>query len=55
MPTVVEARVNLAIALLDQGRTADALEEFHEVLRQSPTNAIALRNVRALEQKSPKP
>jgi tetratricopeptide (TPR) repeat protein len=51
MPNVVEARVNLAIALLDQGRTAEALEEFHEVLRQSPTNAVALRNVSALEGK----
>jgi tetratricopeptide (TPR) repeat protein len=49
LPGVVEARVNLAIALLDAGRKAEALEEFREVLGRSPTNAVALRNVKLLE------
>jgi tetratricopeptide (TPR) repeat protein len=49
MPDLLEARVNLGIALLKQGKKAEAKMQFEEVLRRNPTNAVALRELRALD------
>ena len=49
MPDAIEAHLNLGIALQQQEQNAEALEQFREVLRRSPTNAIALRHVAALQ------
>jgi tetratricopeptide (TPR) repeat protein len=47
-PGDLEARLNLGIAFLAQGRTNEALSSFDGVLQQNPTNALALRYVKAL-------
>jgi hypothetical protein len=48
MPNVVEARINLAFALANDGRKADALRQFQLVLEQDPENPIAIRNIQSL-------
>ena len=48
-PDLLEARLDLGIAMLNQRRENEALEQFQEVLRRSPTNAIALRYVERLK------
>jgi tetratricopeptide (TPR) repeat protein len=48
MPGVVEARINLAFALANDGRQADALRQFQLVLQQDPENPIAIRNIQSL-------
>jgi len=47
-PDLLEARSNLGIALVKQRREAEALDQFQEVLRREPTNAIALKYVQAI-------
>jgi len=36
------------MAMAQQGRHADALEQFNQVLERSPTNALALKYVQSL-------
>ena len=48
MPELVEARLNLGTALMALGRNSEALEQFEEVLKRSPTNITALRNLQLL-------
>jgi len=50
MPEVIEARLNLGIALYQQQKREEALATFEEVLQRSPTNALAQKYVRALSQ-----
>jgi tetratricopeptide (TPR) repeat protein len=52
MPDLIEARLNLGIALVNQNRSAEALQQFEQVLQRSPTDAIALRYVQSLRQKT---
>jgi tetratricopeptide (TPR) repeat protein len=47
-PDVIEPRVYLGIALVQDGRPAEALPELEEVLRLDPTNALALEYARQL-------
>jgi len=48
MPDVVEARLNLGIALYRQQKLDEALAEFEAVVQRSPTNALALKYLQAL-------
>jgi tetratricopeptide (TPR) repeat protein len=41
MPEVMEARLNLGIALYQQGQWKQSLEQFEQVSARSPTNALA--------------
>jgi tetratricopeptide (TPR) repeat protein len=50
MPEVIEARLNLGIALYQQKKREEALATFEEVLKRSPTNAVAQKYVRVLGQ-----
>jgi Flp pilus assembly protein TadD len=50
MPEVIEARLNLGIALYQQQKREEALATFEEVMQRSPTNALAQKYVRALSQ-----
>jgi tetratricopeptide (TPR) repeat protein len=47
-PELLEARLDLGIALLNQHRENEALQQFQEVLRRSPTNAVALKYIQRL-------
>jgi tetratricopeptide (TPR) repeat protein len=49
IPDLAEGRLNLALALEAQGLNREALGQFQEVLRLSPTNQLAAGHVRALE------
>jgi tetratricopeptide (TPR) repeat protein len=55
MPELLEARLNLGIALTNQKKYREALDEFQEVLRRSPTNAVAAKYVKSLRQAAPPP
>jgi TolA-binding protein len=48
LPDVVEARLNLGLALMNSGRHAEALREFEAVLARQPGNEIALQNAARL-------
>jgi Tfp pilus assembly protein PilF len=48
MPELPEARLNLGVALMNQGSNAAALTQFEEVLRRSPTNTLAIKYIQAL-------
>jgi len=50
-PEMLEAHLNLGIALKNQQRTTEALVQFQEVLKREPANALALKYVRELENK----
>jgi tetratricopeptide (TPR) repeat protein len=52
MPDLLEARLNLGIALVNLGQRDEALAQFDEVLRRSPTNALALRYTQSLRSQS---
>ncbi len=52
-PELLEARLNLGIALMSQGRAAEALEYLEEVLQRNPTNQLALKYSRALRAAAP--
>lgn len=52
MPDLIEARLNLAIALYKGGKSAEALKEFEAVLERNPDNALAMKYVRALQDKA---
>ncbi|HWX19166.1 MAG TPA: tetratricopeptide repeat protein [Candidatus Binatia bacterium] len=52
MPDVFEARLNLGIALYQEQKLDEALTEFEEVLHRSPTNALALKYVAAIRDRS---
>jgi len=41
MPDIVEARLNLGIALYRMGQLSESLAEFQQVTARSPTNALA--------------
>ena len=43
LPELVEARLNLGVALMRLGRRDEALAEFEQVLQRQPTNAAALK------------
>jgi Tfp pilus assembly protein PilF len=43
--------LNLGIALMSQGRSAEALACLEDVLQRSPTNELASKYVRALRTK----
>ncbi len=49
VPDHLEAMNNLAVILFQEGRTAEAYERFHEVLRMDPANADARANVEMME------
>ena len=51
MPDLAEARLNLGMALENEGNNSEALAQFNKVLGQNPTNAMALDYARALRQK----
>ncbi len=51
MPNLPEARINLGLALANEGNYPDALAQFDKVLKQDPTNAIALHYAEALRHK----
>ncbi len=53
LPNLLETRINLGIALLQEGRRSEAREQFEEVLRRSPTNEVALRQIQKLGAASP--
>jgi Tetratricopeptide repeat len=48
MPDLLEARLNLGIALVNARRPDEALLQFETVLKRSPTNSVALRYVQKL-------
>ena len=49
---LVEARLNLGVGLENLGLKSEAIEQFREVLRRSPTNAFALRKLEQLQAES---
>jgi tetratricopeptide (TPR) repeat protein len=51
MPELLEGRLNLGIALMNQKRYREALEEFEQVIQRSPTNALATQYIQALRQR----
>jgi Tfp pilus assembly protein PilF len=51
MPDLVEARLNLGMALANEGNYSEALSQFEEMLQRDPTNKLALGYVRALSDK----
>ena len=51
MPNLPEARLNLGMALENEGNYSEALAQFDKVLEQSPANAMALNHAQALRQK----
>jgi tetratricopeptide (TPR) repeat protein len=51
MPDLPEARFNLGMALEKAGDYSGAFEQYNSVLGQNPSNAMALKQVRALRQK----
>jgi len=53
LPDVVEARLNLGMALMNSGRRAEALREFEAVLARQPGNEIALQNAARLRAVTP--
>ncbi len=55
MPELAEARLNLGIALYRQERFAEALAEFDKVLQRNSTNALALKYVQVLREKTSSP
>jgi tetratricopeptide (TPR) repeat protein len=48
MPGLVEARINLALALNNDGQRAEALHQFQLVLKQDPQNPIAIEYIQSL-------
>jgi Flp pilus assembly protein TadD len=48
MPDLVEARLNLGMALANEGNYSEALPHFEEVRQRDPTNTLALGYVQAL-------
>jgi tetratricopeptide (TPR) repeat protein len=56
MPDLAEARLNLGIALYRQEKLTEAFREFEQVLQRNPTNALALKYLQALRDRtSPTP
>jgi len=51
IPDLPEARLNLAVALENEGNYSEAFAQFNKILEQNPTNAMALDYARALRQK----
>ena len=47
-PDLMQARVNLGIALYQEGKFASAEASFEEALRRDPNNATALKFMQAL-------
>ena len=47
-PDLPEARINLGVALMNQGQLAAALAELEGVLQRDPANAAALRQAQAV-------
>lgn len=54
-PEFLEARLNLGIAQMSQGKTAEALSNLEAVLEKSPTNQLALKYVAKLRATTPSP
>jgi len=54
-PELLEARLNLGIALFNQHRNPEALEQFEEVLHEHSTNAVALKYAGLLRTTTPAP
>jgi tetratricopeptide (TPR) repeat protein len=52
-PEFLEARLNLGIAQMSQGKTAEALSNLEAVLEKSPTNQLALMYVAKLRANAP--
>jgi predicted Zn-dependent protease len=51
MPGVVEARLNLGIALYEDGHFAESRHELEEVAARSPDNAVARQYLTLLRDK----
>jgi tetratricopeptide (TPR) repeat protein len=51
MPEVVEARLNLGIALYREGQWNESLNEFEQAAARSPTNTLALHYLQILRKK----
>ena len=47
-PESLDARLNLGMVFSEQGRVAEALSLFEQVLERSPTNALALKYAQSL-------
>jgi len=47
-PDLLDARVNLGLALMNQGHAAEALEQFDTALQQSPSEPRALKYAQSL-------
>jgi tetratricopeptide (TPR) repeat protein len=52
LPDVLEARLNLGIALFHEGQWRQSREQFEQVTARSPTNALALHYLDLLRDKS---
>jgi cytochrome c-type biogenesis protein CcmH/NrfG len=52
-PELVQARLNLGIALSNQHLNQQALDQFEEVLRRDPKNQIALTHAQILRANLP--
>jgi tetratricopeptide (TPR) repeat protein len=53
MPEVVEARLNLGIALFREEQWNESLHEFEQVAARSPTNALAQHYLEILHKRAP--
>src|SRR5208282_5876968 len=53
MPEVIEARLNLGIALFRDQQWNESLNEFEQIAARSPTNALARRYLELLRQQLP--
>lgn len=51
MPEVVEARLNLGIALYEDGHFAESRHELEEVAARRPANAVAQKYLTLLRDK----
>jgi tetratricopeptide (TPR) repeat protein len=54
-PNLLEARLNLGIALMTQGKSEEALSCLEAVLEKNPTNPLALKYVQALRANAQSP
>jgi Flp pilus assembly protein TadD len=51
MPDLPQARMNLGIALENEGKYSEALAQFEKVLEQDPSNPVALSHAKVLRQR----
>jgi Tfp pilus assembly protein PilF len=54
-PNLIDARIDLGVALYEQEKLDDALKQFEDVLQRNPNDATALRYVQQLRNRMPSP